>query len=165
MSICVFAGTFDPITKGHEEVINKCLRKFDKVLVVIGENPDKKFLFNSQERLSFVTQTFSNNDRVEVILYSDHKDDYIKFLEDKGVKYYVRGIRDKKDIKYEKSWAKINKKIYPKIKTKYMRIKNYKSVSSTIVKELLKENKADQYLPDKSCESIKTAFIKKLEKE
>lgn len=165
MSICVFAGTFDPITKGHEEVINKCLKKFDKVLVVIGENPDKKFLFTSQERLLFVKQTFSDNDRVEVLLYSDHKDDYIEFLEEKGVKYYVRGIRDKKDLKYEKTWSKINKKIYPKIKSKFMRIKDYKSVSSTVVKELLKENKADQYLPDKSRESIKTAFIKKLEKE
>ncbi len=163
MANCVFAGTFDPITKGHEEVVLKCAKKYKKVIVVVGENPDKEFTFTLTERLAFVKKTFENNDKVEVIAYSDHKDNYAEFLEAKGVSVYVRGIRDAHDYKYEKAWVKVNKKKYPKIKTKFLYLKDYKRVSSTVVKELLKDNTADQYLPDGCRDMVKTAFIKKLE--
>ena len=161
----VFAGTFDPITKGHESVINKCVKKHGSCLVVVGENPAKEPLFSEDERVLFIEKTFSDNPSVKVIKYSEYKDNYADFLAKNGIRTYARGIRNRQDLKYEKKYAKKNKKIYPTIKTKYIKIKKYKDISSSLVKDLLvSSGDLENYLPEKSIDLIKKTYQKRLEK-
>ena len=142
MKACVFAGSFDPVTVGHEEIIKKCMKKYDKVFLVIGKNPNKDAFFSNSERLKILTETFKDYKSVFILSYEDMKDDYAKFLENNGVKYYIRGIRNKADKRFEKKMEAINSKIYPFIKTKFIKSsKKYSHVSSTMVKELIKDGK------------------------
>ena len=163
MRTCIFAGTFDPITIGHENVIKKCLKRYGKVLVVIGSNAQKNTFFTDAERTELVKKVFSDCEGVTVVNYLELKDEYKEFLLTSGVRIYVRGIRNRKDKKFENEMKKKNKKIYPFIKTKYVKCsKKYKNVSSTFVKELLKEKK--DYL-DYIPENIRGEVIKLVSKK
>ncbi len=153
--VCVFAGSFDPISVGHENIINKCLKDYDKVIVVIGENKDKTPIFPLDIRKKAIENAFS--DKVKVVLYEDYKDDYINFLKNEGVNYYARGIRNEEDLKYEKSYEEINNKLYPFVKTVYYNCeKEYKNVSSTLIKDLIL-NKKDfsSFVPKNSYKTLK----------
>ncbi|MCQ2387024.1 MAG: 16S rRNA (guanine(966)-N(2))-methyltransferase RsmD [Clostridia bacterium] len=157
---CVFAGSFDPITKGHEDIISKCKKAFNKVFVVLGDNPEKETLLTKEKRLEIVKKTFENDDRIQIELYSDLKENYSKFLQDNNVKFYVRGIRNETDYKYEKKYEKINSELYPFIKTIYVNsCEEYKDISSSKIRKKISLGKdISQYLPDNSLELI----IKKL---
>ena len=163
MRTCIFAGTFDPITVGHENVIKKCLKRYGKVLVVIGSNAQKSTFFTDTERTELVKKALEDYDGVTVINYLDLKDEYKEFLETSGVRLYVRGIRNASDKKFENAMKKQNKKIYPFIKTKYIKCaRKYKNVSSTLVKELMLEKK--DYL-DYIPENIRGEVIKLVSKK
>jgi pantetheine-phosphate adenylyltransferase len=94
---CVFAGTFDPITTGHQDIILGLAKAYQKVIVVIGQNPQKESFFTENERLQLLNECFKGVENVECYLYSDYKDGYSEFLQSKGVSVYARGIRDKKE--------------------------------------------------------------------
>ncbi len=161
----VFAGTFDPITKGHEDIIYKCVQKYGDCLVVVGHNKDKTPFFSQDERVDFVKKTFEDSDKIKVVNYLDYKENYGEFLSSLGVKLYARGIRNRIDKKYEKASAKLNKKLYPQIKTVYIKTKKYNEVSSTLVKELMINNKdTSEFLPEKSRELILKTLKEKLVK-
>ena len=165
MKSCVFAGTFDPITIGHEYVIKKCVKKFDKVFLVIGANPQKSPLFTIKERLEIIKETFKDENKVVIVSYEDKKDDYAGFLKEQGVTIYVRGVRSKNDVIFENEMKKKNEKLYPFIKTIYFKTpKKYKEISSTLVKELI-ENGKDFYkfLPEKSKETLAKILDSKAE--
>ncbi|MBR2870565.1 MAG: 16S rRNA (guanine(966)-N(2))-methyltransferase RsmD [Clostridia bacterium] len=135
-SACVFAGTFDPVTIGHVDIIEKCEKKFDKVYVVIGQNPQKKSLFTQSQREDLLKLCFKNNKKVEVLCYSALKENYAEYLKKQGVTVYVRGIRNEIDLEYEKKSEQVNKSLYPFITTEYIECENqFKGVSSTLVKE------------------------------
>ena len=154
---CVFAGTFDPITLGHKNVIEKCLKKYQKVIIVIGENASKTPLFTLQERLLFIKQAFLNEQRVEIYAYSDYKENYYEFLLSKNALHYVRGIRNSKDKKYEKAQIKTNKNLYPLIKTKFVKCnQEYLNISSTSIKNLLLEGKGISGLVPQEIEELIT---------
>lgn len=160
---CVFAGTFDPITLGHINVIEKCLKKYQKVIIVVGENANKTPLFSVQERLSFVSEVFSHEQNVEVYAYNDYKDDYYNFLLSKKAFHYVRGIRNSTDKKYEKAQIKLNKKLYPFIKTKFIKCdKEFSEISSTKLKERLQAGKSlDTFVPQQIESEVVKAFKQK----
>ena len=161
MANCVFAGTFDPVTKGHVSIIDKCCLKYDIVFVVVGENPNKQCFFTREERVELLKKCFTTNPKVKVLAYFDLKEDYANFLKTQGVTDYVRGIRNDEDLKFEKQYEEKNKKIYPFITTKYMECDDiYKSVSSTIVKEQIK-NKDYENLPFECVELVKQFLQKK----
>ena len=166
MKSCVFAGTFDPITIGHEHVIKKCIKKYSKVFVVIGTNPNKNPLFTLDERLKIVQDTFANYKNVFVVLYEDKKDNYREFLQKEGVKYYVRGIRTKEDLCFENDMKKKNKVLYPFVKTKYVKTpKEFREVSSTLVKDLIKNGKDFlEFLPTNSKKTITEILANKTTK-
>lgn len=148
MKTCVFAGTFDPITLGHENIIEKCLGSFDKVLLVIGQNPNKTTCFTESQRLEMIKSVYLDNPKVEVVLYSNHKDDYKNFLLSQNATVYVRGIRDQKDLEFEKQMEEKNKTIYPFITTEYVYCDtDFLGVSSTRVRELIKNGSGyEKYL-------------------
>lgn len=163
MKTCIFAGTFDPITVGHEHVIKKCLNKYGRVLVVVGSNEEKSTFFTDVERTELVKETFKDYSGITVINYLDFKEEYKEYLVDSGARIYVRGIRNKKDVRYEKEMKKKNKKIYSFIKTKFIKCsKKYKNVSSSLVKKLIEEKK--DYL-DYVPESIRIPIIKLISKK
>ena len=111
MKTCVFAGTFDPFTNGHEYIVNKCLEMFDKVIVAIGVNVDKTPLFTEQERINAIRKVYQDNARVEVLTYSGM---LVDFMKEKGVKITVRGFRNQDDYKYETTMAHYNQDMYPR---------------------------------------------------
>ena len=117
MKIAVFAGTFDPVTKGHEYVVNKSLESFDKVFVVIADNANKTPLFSLDDRRNFLEKTFANNDRVEIFV---HHGLMMDFMKEKGLIHYVRGIRNSSDLPYEKKMLDFNKSIYPDLNTEFI---------------------------------------------
>ena len=136
---CVFAGTFDPITNGHKQIIDACLKEYNKVFVVIGENPNKKTTFPLDVRKEFIKNVYKTQPRVEVICYSDKKANYKKFLLDNEITSYVRGIRDEKDLEFEKKYEEKNGELYPFVKTVYKKAdEKYKTVSSSGIKEKIK---------------------------
>jgi len=117
MRTCVFAGTFDPITKGHEYVIEKCLETFDKVVVAIGVNVDKTPMFTLSERVEFIKASFKDNDRVEVATFDGM---LVDFMKERGIYHTVRGLRDENDYKYETTMARYNVDMYPEVITLYI---------------------------------------------
>lgn len=146
----VYAGTFDPITTGHYDSVSEAVKAFGKVLVVVGENPKKTPFFTESERAETVRAAFSG-ENVEVLKYSDFKSEkeYADYLNSQGVKYYVRGIRDKDDFAYEKKAEKRNADVYPFITTAYIFCNDLeRGVSSTKVKNLIKKGKdATAFIP------------------
>ncbi len=154
MKVCVFAGTFDPITKGHAFVIEKCLETFDKVIVAVGVNVDKTPAFNLEQRVEMIKRTYKNEPRVIVETFSGM---LVDFMKSKGVTFNVRGIRDVKDYEYETTMERYNRDMYPEITTLFIPTpKDLVYVSSTAIRNIL-NNKSDasKYLPDAVAEFIK----------
>ena len=152
MKVCVFAGTFDPITKGHAFVIEKCLETFDKVIVAVGVNVDKTPAFNLEQRVEMIKRTYKNEQRVETFSGM-----LVDFMKSKGVTFNVRGIRDVKDYEYETTMERYNRDMYPEITTLFIPTpKDLVYVSSTAIRNIL-NNKSDasKYLPDAVAEFIK----------
>lgn len=167
MKTCIFAGTFDPITVGHEYVIKKCLKKYGRVLVVVGSNPEKTAYFSVDERLELISKVFEDTPNVFVVNYLDLEDRYKDYLKEFGVKIYVRGIRNRTDLKFENAMKKKNKKLYPFIKTRYIKCpKKYKNVSSTLVKEYIKTGQDFlDFVPENIRNSILKIISKKTKKD
>lgn len=154
MKVCVFAGTFDPITKGHAFVIEKCLETFDKVIVAVGVNVDKTPAFNLEQRVEMIKRAYKNEPRVVVETFSGM---LVDFMKSKGVIFNVRGIRDVKDYEYETTMERYNRDMYPEITTLFIPTpKDLVYVSSTAIRNIL-NNKSDasKYLPDAVAEFIK----------
>ncbi|HLD87384.1 MAG TPA: pantetheine-phosphate adenylyltransferase [Candidatus Nanoarchaeia archaeon] len=135
MRIAVCPGSFDPITNGHVDVIERALRLFDKVIIVVGENPQKKELFSADERVSMIREVFRKyNSKVEVEHFEGLLLDYLKR---KKVNIIVRGLRALSDFEYEFQRALMNRELSPDIETVFVMTKDdYAFVSSSILKEV-----------------------------
>ena len=155
MKTAVFAGTFDPITTGHEYVIKKCLEKFDKVIVVVADNDKKTPIFSSDKRRDFILSVFDKDTNVEVCI---HHGLMMDFMKERGLIYYVRGIRDEKDKEYEDKMKAFNLSVYPELQNVYIDApKDLKMVSSTCVRNQLNFD----YIPSKIKGLVKTALTEK----
>ena len=117
MRTCVFAGTFDPFTNGHAYIVDKCLETFDKVIVAVGVNVDKKPYFTDDERVQAIKEVYADNERVSVKKYDGM---LVDFMKKEGVKVTVRGLRNEDDYKYETTMARYNEDMYPEIITVYI---------------------------------------------
>ena len=128
----VFAGTFDPITLGHYDMVKRALNEFEKVYVVLMVNPNKTPYFSKEERLEFLRIAFSDLEGVIVDSHDGYAVDYLKKV---GTPYYVRGIRSDADYVYEKKNEDLSLTIYPDLKTIYYKAqKTDRLVSSTAVR-------------------------------
>ena len=155
MKQCVFAGTFDPLTKGHEFVIEKCLQMFDKVVVALGINQDKTPMFSLEDRKKMISLAFANEERVEIAEFSGMLTDFMK---ENGIKINVRGIRNEDDYKYETTMERYNRDMFNDMITLYIPTpKELVHVSSSAMRNILSMNgDAGEYLPKSVNEYIKS---------
>tara|TARA_B100001057_G_scaffold291353_1_gene291348 strand:+ start:635 stop:1090 length:456 start_codon:yes stop_codon:yes gene_type:complete len=138
MKIAVFPGSFDPITLGHVDIIKRSLKLFDKIIIGIGENKDKKYMFSSAKRTEFVYETFQNEKNIVVIPYEGLT---VNFCKKNDAKFIIRGLRNPADFEFEKSIALTNRKINNDVETVFiLTSKEYSFISSSIVRDLIKNN-------------------------
>lgn len=154
MKTCVFAGSFDPFTIGHEYVVNSALKSFDKVIIALGENVDKAHLFTLEQRKEIISACYGDNDRVEIATFSGM---LVDFMKERGVYINLRGIRDIDDYKYETTMTRYNTDSYPELITLYIPTpKDLVHISSTAMRNILKINgKVDGYVPEKAVKLVK----------
>ncbi len=138
MGNCVFAGSFDPITLGHLEIIEKASAIYEKVIVGVLINWDKNYYFTNEQRVEMVTEACKNFKNVTVKFFNGT---LVDFLKSEQEYVFVRGIRNEKDLQYENLCKEYNKKFLPQIEYVYFKSEKYKDVSSTLVKENFKDGK------------------------
>ena len=160
LKTCVFAGSFDPVTNGHVEIVKKALEKFDKVIVALGINENKTYAFDKYLKLHMLNLAFDNMDRVEVVSFDGL---LVDFLKQRSIINNVRGLRDDKDLKYEEGMYAINKQNYPELVNVYLQAEDdMKEVSSTFIKEqILLGNSVSHLLPKGVCEIVTEHFKNK----
>lgn len=155
MKLALYSGTFDPITKGHKEIIKRASKMCDKLIVAVLNNGSKKTLFSLEERKEMVEETLKDIKNIEVIEHSGLLANYMK---DRECKYIIRGLRAVMDYEYELSLAYGNYDISNgEIETVFIPAsKEYLYVSSSIVREVaLYGGKLDDYLDEHVIEKIK----------
>ncbi|MBQ9508078.1 MAG: pantetheine-phosphate adenylyltransferase [Bacteroidales bacterium] len=134
MRIAVFPGSFDPLTKGHEEIIRKALPLFDKIYVAIGENANKKYCFPLEKRQQWIRQVFFQESAVEVAVYEGLTVDFCRKVK---AQFILRGLRNPLDFQYEKDIAEANRLLAPEIETVFLLSSpELAHVSSSLVREL-----------------------------
>lgn len=143
--IAFFPGSFDPITKGHEDIVRRALPMFDKIIVALGVNSSKNEMFPLVQRQNWITNTFSDYPKVEVINYKGLTIDACKKYQ---AKFIIRGLRNLNDYEYEKSIAVMNQALDQSIETIYLNTHpKLASISSTIVRDIIKnEGNAQPFL-------------------
>ncbi|MCL2682801.1 MAG: pantetheine-phosphate adenylyltransferase [Bacteroidales bacterium] len=137
-NIAVFPGSFDPITKGHESIVHRALPLFDKIIVAVGYNANKKSVFSVEQRVYFIKKTFADTPNVIVASYEGLT---VDFCEKHKAKFLLRGLRGIADFKNERMLASINKELCPDLETIFMCPGTaYNHISSTIVREVLRND-------------------------
>ena len=140
MKVAVFPGSFDPITLGHEDVVKRASQLFDKIIVAIGVNSSKKYMFSLEERKQMLETVFSDLENLEVVSFEGLT---VDFCAEVGAKWILRGMRNSSDFEYECTIAQMNKKLAPRIETIILfTSEEYSSISSTVVRDIL-ANKGD----------------------
>lgn len=158
MKLALYSGTFDPITKGHKEIIKRASKMCDKLIVAVLNNASKNNLFTLDERKKMVEEVLVDLPNVEIVEYSGLLADY---MEQRECKYIIRGLRAVVDYEYELSLAYGNYDISNgKVETVFIPAsKKYLYVSSSIVRELaMYHGKLDDYLDNPVIEKIKEKF-------
>lgn len=146
MKTAIFAGSFDPFTKGHKNIVDRALNGVaDRVVVVIGTNNAKRCMFTLEERVAAIKRAYSDNPRVAVSQWGGLITDLAKEME---ADFLLRGVRSVKDFEYERDMAEINRKLTGIETVLLFSDPEYASVSSSVVRELLSFNKnVEQFLP------------------
>ena len=144
--ICLFPGTFDPVTLGHTDIIDRALPLFDKLVVGIGRNTNKAPMFSEDERVGWLREIYKGNDKVEVLTYDGLTVDCCKKV---NANFILRGIRYVNDFEYEKAIADMNRSIAGNIETIFLTcLPQYTSVASTLVRDVLRNGgNVSQFLP------------------
>ncbi|MDE3144764.1 MAG: pantetheine-phosphate adenylyltransferase [Bacteroidota bacterium] len=153
MRICLFPGTFDPVTLGHVDIINRALPLFDKIYVGIGLNSSKSPMFSAEQRVKWVQEIYKDEPRVESVMYDGLT---INFCRTIKANFILRGIRYVSDFEYEKTIADANRTLDRSIETVFLTGEpKYTSVASTIVRDIIKNGgDASLFLPDLVGKSI-----------
>ena len=139
MKRALFPGSFDPITNGHEDILLRALPLFDEIIIGVGFNSEKKFMFSLDERINFIKKTFKKYKKVKVKSYDGLTINYCKTIE---ANFILRGLRNPADFEFEKAIAHTNRKLSG-IETVFLLTSAKTSfISSSIVREIIK-NKGD----------------------
>lgn len=151
--ICLFPGTFDPLTLGHVDIINRALPLFDKIVVGIGLNAAKGPMFTPEQRLAWIQEIYKDEPRVQGAIYDGLTVEYCKKI---GSHFILRGIRYVSDFEYEKTIADANRTLDRTIETIFLTGEpKYTSVASTIVRDIIRNGgDASPFLPDVIARSI-----------
>jgi pantetheine-phosphate adenylyltransferase len=151
--ICLFPGTFDPVTLGHIDIINRALPLFDKIYVGIGINSSKDPMFSAAQRMEWFKEIYKDEPRVESVIYEGLTIQYCKQI---NAHFILRGIRFVSDFEYEKTIADANRTLDKSIETIFLTGEpKYTSVASTIVRDILRNGgNASPFLPDAVINSL-----------
>jgi len=134
MKRAIFPGSFDPITLGHCEIIEKACEIFDELIVSVGNNSDKDYKFSLDQRLKFISDEFKNNSKVYVEKYEGLTVDFCK---SKNIKHIVRGLRNPADFEFEKKIALFNNSLENVETIFYLTSPNNAFISSSMVREIM----------------------------
>ena len=135
MRRAIFPGSFDPITLGHYDIIKRGISLFDELIIAIGINADKKYMFSLEERQKFIQDAFKDEPKIKVLTYEGLTIDFCKKM-DAG--YILRGLRNPADFEFEKAIAHTNRKL-SEIETVFLLTSSGKSyISSSIVRDVIR---------------------------
>jgi pantetheine-phosphate adenylyltransferase len=135
MRRAIFPGSFDPLTLGHDDIIRRGLTLFDELIIAIGVNAEKKYMFSLQERVGFVEQTYKNEPKIKVVTYKGLTVDFCKKMD---ADFILRGLRNPADFEFEKAIAHTNRKLST-IETVFLLTSSGKSyISSSIVRDVIR---------------------------
>ena len=145
--IAVFPGSFDPITKGHESIIRRAIPLFDEIIVAIGVNPKKQYLFSVEKRIEWIKKVFHDMPKVRVKKYDGLTVDFCKA---EKARFILRGLRATTDFEFERSIAQMNKQLYPEIETIFfLALSEFIAINSSIVRNIYSGGgNIDQFIPN-----------------
>ena len=131
----LFPGSFDPLTLGHFDIINRGVTLFDELIIAIGINADKKYMFSLEERQSFIKEAFKDQPKIKVVTYEGLTVDFCKEIE---ANFILRGLRNPADFEFEKAIAHTNR-LLSEIETVFLLTSSGKSfISSSIVRDVIR---------------------------
>jgi pantetheine-phosphate adenylyltransferase len=152
--ICLFPGTFDPVTLGHTDIIDRALPLFDKLIIGIGRNSSKLPMFSEEQRLNWIKEIYKDEPKVDAVVYDGLTIDCCRKV---NAHFILRGIRYVNDFEYEKAIADMNRSLDKNIETVFLTcLPQFTSVASTLVRDVLKNGgDVSQFLPEAVVRSIK----------
>jgi pantetheine-phosphate adenylyltransferase len=132
--VAIYPGTFDPITRGHEDLVRRGASLFDKLILAIAESPSKRPRFSLAERVDMAREVLSDVRNVEIVGFNTLLMD---FVHQQGAKVVVRGLRAVSDFEYEFQMAGMNRSVYPEVETVFLTPgEQYMFISATMVREI-----------------------------
>lgn len=135
MRRAIFPGSFDPLTLGHYDIIKRGITLFDELLIAIGVNADKKYMFSLEERMRFIDEAFKDEPKIKVVTYEGLTVDFCKKVK---ADFILRGLRNPGDFEFEKAIAHTNRKL-SEIETVFLLTSSGKSyISSSIVRDVIR---------------------------
>lgn len=135
MKRAIFPGSFDPITLGHSDIIERGICLFDELIIAIGINAEKKYMFSLEERMKFISEAFKDEPKVKIMTYEGLTIDFCKKVQ---ATYILRGLRNPGDFEFEKAIAHTNRKL-SEIETVFLLTASGKSfISSSIVRDVIR---------------------------
>jgi pantetheine-phosphate adenylyltransferase len=146
MKIAVFPGSFDPITRGHVDLVRRASPLFDKIIVAIGLNSVKKSLFSLEQRIEWLEDVFRNDEKIEIGSFEGLT---VHFCKKVDARYLIRGLRNASDFDYEKTISQLNSIVGDNIETVFFISRpEFSHISSTIVREIIiGHGNAESFLP------------------
>lgn len=148
--IAVFPGSFDPITKGHFDIVARALPMFDSIIIAVGKNAAKENFFPLEKRVGWIEKLFQGQPKVKVKTYSGLT---IDFCREEKASYIIRGLRTSADFEFERGIAQVNQSLDAKVDTVFLIAKpGLTHITSSIVREVLKHGgDASQFVPEGIC--------------
>ncbi len=132
--VAIYPGTFDPITRGHEDLVRRAASLFDKLILAIAESPSKRPFFTLDERVEMASEILADVSNVEIVGFNTLLMD---FVHERGAKVIVRGLRAVSDFEYEFQMAGMNRSLYPEVETVFLTPgEQYMFISATMVREI-----------------------------
>lgn len=146
MKKAVFPGSFDPITSGHVDIVKRAIPLFDEIIVAVGINTQKKYLYSLEQRLDWLRKVFENHPTVKIDSYEGLTAHYCKNV---GANYMLRGLRNASDFDYEKTISQLNSIVGDGLETLFLISRPaFSHISSTIVREIIKgKGDASPFIP------------------
>ena len=137
MKKAVFPGSFDPITIGHLDIVERAIKVFDEIIIAVGNNTNKKYMFPKEKRVEFVKQTFNNYNSIKIESYSGLTVDFCK---KNNTEFMIRGLRNPADFEFEKSIALTNRKMTDIETIFFLTSPENSFISSSIVRDLIRNS-------------------------
>ncbi|MEO7961121.1 MAG: pantetheine-phosphate adenylyltransferase [Ginsengibacter sp.] len=156
--ICLFPGTFDPVTLGHTDIIDRALPLFDRLVIGIGRNSNKIPMFSELQRIEWLQDIYFKEPKIQVTAYDGLTVNCCKAV---GANFILRGIRYVNDFEYEKAIADMNRSLANNVETIFLTcLPKYTSVASTLIRDVIRNGgDVDQFLPKIVSKSIKNAHL------